>query len=176
MKYLVRFFVIISITFCTTITKADENFTIVYINMEKVFNESLAGKSLIKQLEDIHKNNINGFKKTEKVLKSEEELILSQKNILSEDEYNKKVFLLKKKINEYKDNRKKIINSVSKKKVEGTAKLMKEIEPILTDFSKKNSISIILKKKDIVIAKTELDITNEIIKLVDSKVKEIVLN
>ena len=71
---------------------------------------------------------------------------------------------------------KKLLILSQKKKVEGTAKLMKEIEPILTDFSKKNSISIILKKKDIVIAKTELDITNEIIKLVDSKVKEIVLN
>ena len=63
-----------------------------------------------------------------------------------------------------------------KKKIDGTKKLLKEINPILTDFSKKKDISVIMRKKDIVIAKTDLDITNEIIQLVNSKVKKINLN
>ncbi len=50
------------------------------------------------------------------------------------------------------------------------------ITPILENYSKSNDISIILRKKDIVIAKTNLDITNEIIELVNSKVKKINLN
>ena len=62
------------------------------------------------------------------------------------------------------------------KKVDGTKKLLKEINPILTDFSKKKDISVIMRKKDIVIAKTDLDIINEIIQLVNSKVKKINLN
>ena len=101
---------------------------------------------------------------------------MSQKNIISEDEYDKKVFLLKKEIDSYKNIRKEKINFVSKKKVDGTKKLLKEINPILADFSKKKDISVIMRKKDIVIAKTNLDITNEIIELVNSKVKEINLN
>ena len=63
-----------------------------------------------------------------------------------------------------------------KKKIDGTKKLLKEINPILADFSKKKDISVIMRKKDIVIAKTDLDITNEIIQLVNSKVKKINLN
>ena len=172
MKYLVRFFVIISITFCT-ISSAEENLSIVYINMEKVMKESMAGKSLIEQLDKIHKVNIEEFKMVEQKLKEEEESILSQKNILSKEEFDKKVNLLKKKINDYKSNRKKKIDSVSKRKIDATAKLLEVINPVLTDYSIKNEISIILRKKDIVIAKSSLDITPDIIKIVNSKVKEI---
>ena len=176
MKYLVKLFVIFLITFCITISKAEEKIVLAYIDMEKIFNESLAGKSLIDQLEVIHKENLKKFKKIEEDLKNKENSILSQKNILSEDEYNKKVFLLKKEIDNYKSMRKEKIDFVSKKKIDGTKKMLKEINPILTDFSKKNDISVIMRKKDIVIAKTNLDITNEIIQLVNSKVKKIDLN
>ena len=65
MKYNVRFFVIILITFCITIAKANDFSSIVYINMDKVMNETIAGKSLIQQLEKIHKLNIKEFKKIE---------------------------------------------------------------------------------------------------------------
>tara|TARA_B100001123_G_C14938765_1_gene878785 strand:+ start:47 stop:574 length:528 start_codon:yes stop_codon:yes gene_type:complete len=175
MKYPVKFFVIILITFCITTVNA-ETLTIVYINMEKVMNQTAAGKSLKVQLEKIHKNNIGEFAKIEENLKNEEISIKSQKNILSEDEYNKKINSLKNKINNYKKKRKEKIDYVSKKKIEATSKLLNEVNPILTDYSKKNGISIILKKKDIVLARSELDITQEIISLVDSKIKKIDLN
>ena len=144
--------------------------------MEKVFNESLAGKSLIGQLEEMHKLNLIEFEKIKKKLKSQEETILSQKNILSDEDYEKKVFLLKKEINNYKDSRNEKINLISKKKADGTKKLLKQLNPILAGYSKDNNISIIFSKKDIVIAKTHLDITNKIIELVNTKVKKISLN
>ena len=91
MKYPVSFFVIILITFCTTISKANEFSSIVFINMDKVMNKSFAGKSLIEQLEIIHQSNIEEFKKIEDSLKSDESSIMSQKNILSEEEFAKKI-------------------------------------------------------------------------------------
>ena len=69
MKYLVRFFVIILITFCTTISKS-ENLLIVYIDMDKVMNETVAGKSIVNQLDKIHKLNIAEFEKIESDLNS----------------------------------------------------------------------------------------------------------
>ena len=176
MKYLVKFFVIILITICTNLSIAEENKSIVYINMEKVMNESTAGKSLITQLEKIHKGNLKEFKKIEQEIKDEEKLILNQKNILSKDEYNKKISLFRKKFDSYKKNRQEKIESVSKKKVEATKKLLSELNPLLADYSKNNGISIILRKKDIVIAKTSLDISDEIIELLNSKIKKIKLN
>ena len=93
MKYNVRFFVIILITFCITIAKANDFSSIVYINMDKVMKKSAAGKSLIEQLEKIHLSNIAEFKKIEDSLKSEESSIMSQKNILS-DLYNNKLDMI----------------------------------------------------------------------------------
>ena len=175
MKYLVRFFVIILITIYTTTSKS-ENLLVVYIDMDKVMNETIAGKSIVEQLEKIHNTNIAEFKKIEDKLKNEETTILSKKNILSNDEYIKEINLLKSKINNYKEKRKKKIDSVAKKKSEGTLKILKLLNPILADYSTKNNISIIMRKKDLVIARSDLDITIEIIDLVNSKVKKIKLN
>ena len=175
MKYLVRFFVIILITICTTTLKS-ENLSIVYIDMDKVMNVTVAGKSILEQLEKMHKVNIAEFKKNEDKLKSEETTILSKKKILSNDEYIKEINLLKKKINDYKEKRKQKIDSIAKVKSAGTIKLLKELNSILADYSKKNNISIIIRKKDLVIARSDLDITIEIIDLVNSKVKKIKLN
>ena len=175
MKYLVKIFVIMFITICSTTSKS-ENISVVYIDIDKVMNQTIAGKSIKDQLEKIHNSNIAFFKKTESKLKSEESDLISKKNILSNDEYIKKVNLLKKEINEYKENRKIKIESVNKQKADATALLLKELNPILADFSKKNNISLILRKKDLIIARSDLEITNQIIELVNSKVKKIKLN
>ena len=161
MKYPVRFFVIILTTLCITISRANETSSIVCINMDKVMNESIVRKSLIEQLEKIHKSNIAEFKKIVDSLQLEESSVLSQKNILAGEEFGKKINSLKKKVNDYKENRKQKIDSVSKKKVEANTKLFEILNPILADYSKKNDISIILRKKDIVIAKSDLDITDK---------------
>ena len=177
MKYPVRIFVIIIITFYTIVLKAeDKPSAIVYINMEKVMNETNVGKSIKDQLEKIHKANITKFNQIESELKNEEQKIFSQKNILSQDEYNKKVNIFKTKLDNYRKDRKNKIDDATKKRVEATKKILQEITPILENYSKSNDISIILRKKDIVIAKTKLDITDEIIELVNSKVKKININ
>ena len=154
----------------------DKPSAIVYINMEKVMNETNVGKSIKDQLEKIHKANITKFNQIESELKNEEQNIVSQKNILSQDEYNKKVNIFKTKLDNYRKDRKNKIDDATKKRVEATKKILEEITPILENYSKSNDISIILRKKDIVIAKTKLDITDEIIELVNSKVKKINLN
>ena len=89
---------------------------------------------------------------------------------------HEKAVAIYKKINDYKEKRKQKIDLVTKKKSEGTLKLLNELNPILADYSKKNNISIIMRKKDLVIARSDLDITIEIIDLVNTKVKKIKLN
>ena len=174
MKYLVRFFVIILITICSI--SSAENLSIVYLDMEKAMNQSIAGKSLNSQIEKIHKANLKEFKISEEGLKKEEILILSQKNILSNEDYENKVNLFKENLNSYKKKRQEKIDLVTKKRMEATAKLLKEINPILSDYSKENGISIILRKQDIVLARTDLDITKQIIEAIDLKIKKIDLN
>ena len=68
---------------------------IVYINMEKLFKESMVGISLNKQITEINNLNEKNIKKLEIEIKSEDENINSQKNILNEDELKKKNIYLK---------------------------------------------------------------------------------
>ena len=50
--------------------------------------------------------------------------------------------------------------------------LLKLINPILVKFSNENKISIILQKKDLVIGNIQLDITDEIIEIINVDIKE----
>ena len=51
--------------------------------------------------------------------------------------------------------------------------MIKKLTPILEEYSKKNSIRIIVQKKHIVMGSKEDDITNDILDLVNKKVKSI---
>ena len=54
---------------------------IVYVDIDKVINQSKAGKNISTQLEAINNNNINKFKKDEKKLADEEKKLVKKKNI-----------------------------------------------------------------------------------------------
>ena len=54
--------------------------------------------------------------------------------------------------------------------------MLDTINPILVDYSKEKSIAMIVQKKNIVIGKSELDITDDIIELVNKKISTIKLN
>ena len=149
---------------------------IVYIDMEKILNESKSGMSINKQLEKIHKMNIKEFKKIEDELKKKEESIIAQKNILSKEDYTKKIKILRDNTNSYRKNRQEKINLLTKKRMESSSKLLNIINPILSDYSKVNNISIILQKKNVVLAKTDLNITNKIINILNLKIESINLN
>ena len=174
MKYPVKIFVIIIFLFCNNLSYAEN--LIVYIDMEKILNESKSGMSINKQLEKIHKMNIKEFKKIEDELKKKEESIIAQKNILSKEDYTKKIKILRDNTNSYRKNRQEKINLLTKKRMESSSKLLSIINPILSDYSKANNISIILQKKNVVLAKTDLNITNKIIDILNSKIESINLN
>ena len=105
-KYLRYFLIIISMLYPNM---ALSNNNIYFIDIDFVMNNSLAGKSIIKELDEINKSSQNKFKKIEKNLLDEEKKIISKKNILSEQEYLKEAELFKKKVEDYKLSRNKKI-------------------------------------------------------------------
>ena len=145
---------------------------IAIINMDKVISTSNSGISILKQLNDLKNKNSKFLQEEEKKFKEKEAKLISQKNILSETDFKNKVDKLKSEITNYNKNRNKMIEDFNKLKVDNTNNLLRLINPILIDFSNDKEISIILQKKDLVVAKTELDITDEIIKIINTEVKE----
>ena len=151
------------------------NNNIYYLDIDYLMNNSLAGKSIIKKLDKKTKFNKKNFEVIEKNLQTEEKNIISKKNVLSEKEYLNEVRLFKKKVDAYKLSRNKTINNITKIKNVAQRNLIESLTPILTDYAKKNSISYIIPKQNIIIGKKELDITNSILKILNSKIKNIKL-
>ena len=149
---------------------------IAFINMDKVMSKSKSGISILKQLTDLKNKNTKFLKKEEKKFKEKETKLISQKNILSEADFKKKIVELRSEIKNYNQNRNKMLSDFNKLKIDNTNNLLKLINPILVKFSNDKEIAIILQKKDLVVAKTQLDITDEVIKIVNSEVKEFKIN
>ena len=120
---------------------------IVFVDMDRLVSVSKPGSSIFNQLKDITNKNLNFLKKEEKKFKEKEKKLLAQKNIISETDFKNKINELKSEINDYNQNRNKMIKKFNKLKVESTNNLLNLVNPILAKYSKQNEISIILKKK-----------------------------
>ena len=168
MKFFLSLFIFFSIFFIPVISEQN----IVFVDMDRLVSVSKPGSSIINQLKDINNKNLNFLKKEEKKFKDKEKKLIAQKNIISEADFKNKVDELKSEINNYNQNRNEIIKKFNKLKVENTNNLLKLISPILAKYSTENEISIILQKKDLIIGKTELDITDEVITIINNEIKE----
>jgi len=148
------------------------NTKIVFVDLDKIISTSIPGLSVINQLKKINSTNTLRFNNDAQKLKKKETKLISQKNIISETDFQSQVNKLKLEVKNYNTNRNKIINDFKKLRIDNTNKLLELINPILVNYSNKNSISVILRKKDLIIGKSELDITDEIINIINSDINE----
>ena len=169
MKKLLSSILVIFLFFTNTVFSEQK---IAFIDMDKVISTSKAGSSILKQLTDLNKKNLKFSNEEEKKFKEKETKLISQKNILSEADFKKKIVELRSEIKNYNQNRNKIINEFNELKIDNTNNFLKLINPILIKFSNEKGISIILQKKNLVVAKNELDITEEIINIMNTEIKE----
>ena len=145
---------------------------IAFIDMNKVISTSKSGTSILKQLTDLNNKNLIFLKNEEKKFKEKETKLISQRNIISENDFKNKLDELKSEVKNYNQNRNKLMEDFNKLKVDNTNNFLKLINPILVKFSNDKEISIILQKKDLVVAKTQLDITDEVIMIINAEVKK----
>ena len=146
---------------------------IYYIDMDFIMNNSLAGKSIVKQLEQKSKSYSDTIKKNESNLKKEEAKLIAQKNILDKNEFDKKIDLFNQKISKFKTQRSNTLKNFAKKKADAQRILINKLTQIIANYAAENSISFILPKQNIIIGKTELDLTKSIIIILNTEVKSI---
>ena len=156
-----------------TISPGYSSEKIVYLDVEKIMQQSEAGKSIVAQFKKKREVSISNFKKIEKGIVEKEKKLISQKNILSKEEFEKKLKELRVDISNYQKERSKKSNEITQSRIKASSKLINKLTPILEEYSKKNSIRIIVQKKHIVMGKKEDDITKDIMKIVNQKIKNI---
>ena len=123
------------------------NTGIAFIDLDKILKTSKPGSSILKQLSETNDQILKKIVKDEKDLNKKETKMISQKNLISEEEFQVSLSKLRIEINEYNENRKKIINDYNKLKNDSTNKFLKMIKPILIKYSDEKLISIIMQKK-----------------------------
>ena len=170
MKIVKRLFIIFIMLFVLTPSSFSQD-QIVYLDLDYVVVSTKAGKSILKELENSKNIALSKFEKKGKELKKIEEEINKQKNIISEDELRKKLIKFRKEVSTYQKNRQKVVNEFNEKKRSEFDEFFKKITPIIENYVSEKKIDIVLDKKNIFIASKKKNITQEIIKIIDSKIK-----
>tara|TARA_B100000965_G_scaffold403917_1_gene433292 strand:+ start:3434 stop:3952 length:519 start_codon:yes stop_codon:yes gene_type:complete len=169
-----NFFFLLFLLFLSNNTFANEK--IVYLDVNFVISQSEAGKYINNELQKINKQNLEEFKKIETAIKSEEDNLIKQKNIIKEEEFNKKANVLRDKYKSYQELKNNKNKDLKKIRDDAGNEILKIINDILSKYSTENKISLIMEKKNIVIGKTELDISNNILNLLNAKIKKVEIN
>ena len=149
------------------------NEKIVYLDVEKIMQESIAGKEVSAKIKKKRETTISKFQKKEKEIIEKEKKLISQKNVLNEEEFKKKIQDLRGDIANYQKDRNKAANDITQIRIKASTALIKKLTPILEAYSKENSIKIIVQKKHIVMGSNDYDITKDILSLVNQKIKNI---
>jgi outer membrane protein len=150
-----------------------EDLNIVFVDMDKIIATSNAGKKVQNSMDKFAKKENQKFDSIESNLKKKEQEILKQKNIISKEELDKKVKSFQTELSKLRKEKIEFNRNIIKRNQEATNKMVNEINKILTQYASNNSVSLIIQKKNIIIGKTELDITPQILKEFNSKVKSI---
>ena len=163
-----RFFFIFLILINLVNVKSFAAEKIVYLDLDYLLANSNKGKSVLLGLENINKKNIEMFKEKENLLSREEKKLIKQKNILSNEIYSEKVNDLKNKINFYREEKKTLITKFKKQREENINNFLKIVDKILAEYIKKNSIDLVLNKKDILMGRNNYNITDEIMNILNN--------
>ena len=134
-----------------------------FIDIDFLIKNSEIGKKTLKILEDKNLENIKILKKKEKKLLDKENELKNKKNIISSDEFNNEVKILQIKIKELRNEKKLLANNFNELKNKELNELLKKYNVVIQDFMNKNSIDIIIDKKNIYIGKVSSDLTKLIL-------------
>ena len=141
---------------------------IAFLNLDFLVNNSILGKSILNNLKKISTNNIKNLKLKEKSLIDNENEIKKTKNILSKEELDSKILKLNEEIKKYNTYKEKSLNEFEKKRNEELKIFFEKINPLITSYMIKNSISLLLDKKYIYIGLSNHDITQDILNIIDN--------
>ena len=144
-----------------------------YIDINFILNSSEVGKSLNSYIKKIKNNDLVKYKKIESELISKEKSLIAQQNILDKKEFQNKLSILTSEVQKFRSDKQLSLEKLNNIKIERTKEILKVLNPIITNYVELNSISIVIPKKNIIVGKKNLDITDNITKLLNEKITEL---
>ena len=173
--FLVHFFIII--TFIIPTYGADVA-KIAIVDSQKVLDKSLLGKKMKNELEKIRANyaaDLEAKGKEIQKLQNEIKILSSSEktsSVANKEELDKKSRILKIKIYDIKQLDEKYANDFKKEETKKFKYTIKIIEEIMDEIGKKEGYLLIKNKRGVAYFPEDIDITDKVIKLLDSRYKK----
>ncbi len=147
-----------------------------FLDFKYILNQSDAGKKAQIYLKNKLEKGIQNLNNKEKKIQTEEIKIIEQKKIISPEEYKKKVSELRQKVSKLRRERDQLLTSISKERKKARDTLLKNLNPIIKEYMVEKKIRMVIDKKSLLLADEKLNITNDIMKVLNQKLKSIKLN
>ena len=147
-----------------------------WLDFKYILNESDAGKKAQKFLKSKLEKGIKNLKDKEKKLLEEEKKIIQQKKIISAEEYKKKVTSLREKVSSLQKERNILLESVAKQRSKARKELLKSLNPIIKDYMNEKKIRMVVDRKSLLMADENLNITKDIMSILNKNLKSIQLD
>ena len=144
-----------------------------FIDMNKILNQSKAGKDA---QDFLKKKIITGdkkFKEEGELLKKEEIDLIAKKKDISTDEYKKILNQLREKNVKFQRKRANFTTAIATQRAKARNRLLKALDPILTKYMSENNIQIIIDKKYVIMANSKIDLTGKILKILNKELKSL---
>ena len=145
---------------------------IVYLDIQYIIDNSDLGIFYKSKINKLVENNKESLKIKENEINLKEKEIKNQKNLLSKEEIEKKIVSLNNLVKNYQIERNKKNKLVNDEKKIYTSEILKLLNPLLTNYVEKNKITLVVDKKNILIGIKSLDITPDILKILNDETKK----
>ena len=176
LKQFVKLFVITFLILGYTNSKISAETNLVYLDLKVIMNESAAGKKAQDYLAEQHKNNLASFKKTAEKLKKEEMDLIAKKQVMEKEKYQKEIEKLRLKAANFAKERRDKTEELAKTRMKARNDLLSAIKPLLEKYSNENGVDLVIDKKNVIIGKSNIDITSIIIKELNQVLPSLKLN
>ena len=142
-----------------------------FVNIDLLVNKTKIGNQMLTKISSLDKENIKKLKSFEKQIKEKQDEIKIKKNVISDMEFEKEVSNLNKKILDFNNQKKTMVEELTNIKNKELNLFFENIKPVVQNYMNENSIDMIVNSKNIFMGNNKSDITNDLIEKININFK-----
>ena len=154
-----------------TIDSLNASEKVALIDINYIIQNSTIGKKTLKNIEILNNKNMSQLEKKNKDLEDLESKIKNKRNIISEQEFNNEVKAFQQKVQDFTKEKNKTVKDFKNFQKEELAKIFKLLNPIISNYMKKNSVNILIDTKNVFMSNSNLNLTEDILKTINDEIK-----
>ena len=173
------FLISLILLFTTSANLFAENYpntSIGIVDLNKILTESKAAIDATKQIAKIQENVELEIKESDEKIIAERSKLIEQQSVMGPEAFQLKVQDFEKKAQQYQIDRQEKLQNLDNIVQNTRFQILQEVEPILDEISSELGITVLLWKDSVILSAANMDITDLIIKELNSKFPKIEIN